>query len=353
MKQISAEVLRRIGIQLFTGCGAPLEDVLILVDHLVDTSLMGLDSHGIMRYSQYVDGVMDGTIKPGVPVHITKESPSTATVDCGFNFGQVGAKFMVRVVCEKAKQENIACVVSENCNHIGRLGAYTQEIAENNLVGFGVVNSSKHGHWVVPYGGRQGRLATNPLSFAVPSNGLHPIVLDMSTAMVSEGKIRAVMYQGKTMPQGFIQDAEGKPVTDPVAFYGPPKGTILPLGSPYHGYKGFGLGLLVEILGGVLAGNSTAEDLPYINGLCLVAINPEAFAGSDIFKGLIDEMTGYMKTTPPAMGFDEVVLPGELDFRTYEKRLKEGIPVDEDVWQLIKQASQKVGVTIPELDETL
>lgn len=84
-----------------------------------------------------------------------------------------------------------------------------------------------------------------------------------------------------------------------------------------------------------------------------MAINPEAFAGSDIFKGLIDEMTGYMKTTPPAMGFDEVVLPGELDFRTYEKRLKEGIPVDEDVWQLIKQASQKVGVTIPELDETL
>jgi hydroxycarboxylate dehydrogenase B len=344
MKVMPASDLRKIGITIFTACGAPPDEAASLVDHLVETSLMGLDSHGIMRYAQYVDGVLGGQIKPGAPVRIVKETPTTAVVDCGFNFGQVSASYMVRVVCEKAAQMNVACVVSENCNHVGRLGAYVQKIAENNLVGLAVSNSSKHGHWVVPFGGREGRLATNPLAFGVPTSGPHPMVFDMSTAMIAEGKIRSLMYQGKTVPEGFIQDAAGNPVTDPKAFYGPPKGTILPLGSPHHGYKGFGLSLMAEILGGVLGGNSTAKDQAYINGLCMIALNPEAFAGVDVFTALMGELADYMQGTPPAPGFTEIVMPGELDFRMYEKRSQEGIPVDEDVWNLIVASAQKVGI---------
>jgi hydroxycarboxylate dehydrogenase B len=348
MKLVSAEKLRRIGIQLFMACGTPPGEASILVNHLVETSLMGLDSHGIMRFSQYIDGVLEGKIKPGAPIKILKETPTTAVVDCGFNFGQVSAKFMVDVVCKKASQMNIACVISENCNHIGRLGAFVQEIAERNLVGYGVSNSSKHGHWVVPYGGREGRLATNPIAFAVPSTGSHPIVLDMATSMVSEGKIRSLMYQGKSLPEGFIQDAGGNSITDPKDFYGPPKGTILPLGSPYHGYKGFGLSLMAEILAGILGGNSISEDLPYVNALCLIAINPEAFAGIEVFKNLIEEMSDHIRNTPPASGFSEVILPGDLDFKTFEKRSVDGIPVDENVMNLILESAQKVGVSILE-----
>lgn len=348
MRVFSADYLRKIGIQIFTACGAPPGEAATLVDHLVETSLMGLDSHGIMRIPQYVEGVLEGKIKAGAPIRIIKETPTTATVDCGFNFGQVGAMFMAEVVCEKALQAGIACVVSEACNHIGRLGAYIQAITERNLVGIGFSNSSRHGHWVVPYGGREGRLATNPLAFGVPSNGPHPIILDMATSMVSEGKIRSLMYQGSAVPEGFIQDAAGNPITDPHAFYEPKKGTILPLGSPYHGYKGFGLGLMVEILGGVLGGNSTPADLPYVNGLCLVALNPEAFAGTEAFKSLVLEMSGYMTGTPPAQGFKEVVLPGELDFRRRDRRLVEGIPVDDSVWGLILESARKVKVSIPE-----
>jgi LDH2 family malate/lactate/ureidoglycolate dehydrogenase len=348
MRVFSADQLRKIGMQIFTACGTPTNEAAILVDHLVETSLMGLDSHGIMRYPQYVDGVLQGKIQVGAPVRIIKETPNTAVVDCGFNFGQVGARFMTDVVCAKASQVNIACVVSENCNHIGRLGAYIQAITEKNLVGFGVCNSSRHGHWVVPYGGREGRLATNPLAFGVPSNGPHPIILDMATSMISEGKIRSLMYQGTPIPEGFIQDAVGHPITDAHAFYEPKKGTILPLGSPYHGYKGFGLGLMVEILGGVLAGNSTPADLPYVNGLCLMAINPEAFTGTDTFKELILELSDYMTGTPPAQDYHEVVLPGELDFRTRDRRLVEGIPVDDSVWNLILESARKVDVSISE-----
>ena len=348
MRTFSADYLRKVGMQIFTACGAPLNEATTLVDHLVDTSLMGLDSHGIMRYPQYVDGVLEGKIKPGATIKIVKETANTAVVDCNFNFGQVGARFMTDVACQKASQVNLACVVSLNCNHIGRLGAYIQAITENNLVGFGVSNSSHHGHWVVPFGGRQGRLATNPLAFGVPTQGPHPIILDMATSMISEGKIRSLMYQGKTVPQGFIQDYSGNPITDPQSFYEPKKGTILPLGSPYHGYKGFGLSMMVEILGGVLAGNSTPTDLPYINGLCLMAINPEAFAGTETFKSLILEMAEYMTSTPPAEGFQEVIMPGELDFRTREKRLVEGIPVDDSVWSLILESARKLKVSIVE-----
>ena len=348
MKIMPASELRRIGIKIFTVCGAPPNEAADLVNHLVETSLMGLDSHGIMRYAQYVDGVLAGQMKPGAPIRIVRETPTTAVVDCGFNFGQVSARYMVQVVCEKAAQMNIACVVSENCNHVGRLGAYVQEIAGKSLVGIAASNSSKHGHWVVPFGGREGRLATNPLAFGVPTLGPHPLVFDMSTAMISEGKIRALMFQGKTVPEGFIQDAAGNQVTDPKAFYGPPKGTILPLGSPHHGYKGFGLSLMAEILAGIMGGNSTAKDQPYINGLCLMALNPEAFAGIDVFKDLMGELSKYMKGTPPAPGFTEIVMPGELDFRMYEKRSQEGIPVDDDVWRLIVESAQKVGVSISE-----
>ncbi len=346
MTVLSANELGEIGIKIFTACGTPIDEARIVVDHLVNTSLMGLDSHGVMRFAQYVDDILKGKINPGAPVTVVKETRSTATVDCGFNFGQVGAKYMTEVVCDKARQMDIACVVSKNCNHIGRLGAYTQTIAENNLIGIGFSNSSKHGHWVVPYGGRAGRLATNPISMSAPAAGPHPVVLDMSTAMVSEGKIRSTMYQGQSLPEGFIQDDAGNQVTDPRLFYGPPKGTILPLGSPYHGYKGFGLSLFAEILGGVMAGNATEEDLPYVNGLCLIAINPDAFAGRDVFKSLTGEMVDYMKSSPPAPGHDEIVLPGELDFRTYDKRLEEGIPVTESVWNLIVETAQKVGAII-------
>ena len=348
MKVFSAKYLRDVGIQLFTACGAPADEATILTDNLVQASLMGLESHGVTRYIQYTEHVLIGKIKPGAPIRVIKETPTTAIVDIGFNFGPVGASRMVDIVCQKASASNMACVVSQNCHHVSRLGSYVQKIAERDLIGLAWANSSKHGHFVVPFGGREGRLATNPIAYGIPRKTGHPIVMDMSTSMISEGRIRVLMYEGKTIPPGSVLDAAGNETTDPNVFYGPPKGTILPFGSPALGYKGFGLGLMVEILAGVLGGNSTPVDLPYINGLCLMALNPEAFCGLDNFKDLIGVMSDYMTTTPPAVGAKEVVMPGELDFRIYDKRLAEGIPLSDETWQLMVEAARKVGVNLPE-----
>jgi len=340
----STDRLREVGINLFTACGAPPEEAEIVAEELVEASLMGLDSHGVMRYIWYTEQVLEGRIKPGAPIRVIRETATTAVVDCGFNFGPVSARRMVEIVAAKAKAADVACAVSRNCHHVGRLGSYVQALAEQDLIGFGTANSAKHGHWVVPWGGREGRLATNPLAYAVPTE-TQPVVLDMSTSMIAEGKIRLLMHKGEQLPAGSIQDAEGNPTTDPNAFYGPPRGTILPFGGPL-GYKGFGLGLLVEILGGILSGVDSTVEQPNINGLCLIAINPEPFCGLSHFRRLMTKLSDYMTSTPPAPGYTEVLMPGALDFRTRRQRLADGVPVAEETWRQIVETARKVGVEI-------
>ena len=341
----TAKQLRRIGVDIFVACGAPRDEAAVVADELVEASLMGLDSHGVMRYAQYANDALDGRIRPGAPVRVVKETPATAVVDCGFNFGPVGAGVMSKVVCEKAKTAKIACVVSRNGNHIGRLGSYVQGIAGKDLFGFAVANSSRHGHWVVPWGGREGRLATNPLAFAAPTAGGWPVILDMSTSMISEGKVRVLRDQRESVPPDCVQDAAGNPTTDPNTFYGPPRGTIRPFGSQL-GYKGFGLSLLVEILGGIMAGCASSEDLPYVNGLCLIAIDPEAFCGRERFGELMEDLCAYVTGSPPAPGSQEVCMPGQLDFRTRERRLVEGIGVPEATWQQMLQIARRLEIDI-------
>jgi hydroxycarboxylate dehydrogenase B len=342
---LSAQQLRRIGIELFGACGAPPAEADIVARELVDASLMGLDSHGVVRYAFYVDEVRNGHIHPGAPWHVVKETPTSAVLDFQHNFGPLNATRLVEIVRLKAQQAHMACGVSLHSHHIGRLGATVQKLAEGGLFGFAVVNSYKGGHWVVPWGGRAGRLATNPLAYAVPTSG-RPVVLDMSTSMIAEGKIRVLMHQGKPVPPGCILDGAGRPTTDPRAFYGPPHGTILPLGGAL-GYKGFGLSLLVEVLGSLLAGEALSDEYRYMNGLCVMALDPEAFCGRERFRQLMDDLCAYVTSSPPAEGSAEVVMPGTLDYRTYDRRLAEGIPVDDETWRIIGESATKVGVSLP------
>ena len=344
MKTFPADDLRALGEELFVACGVPEEEAAIVANELVEASLMGLESHGVTRYIWYTEEVLNGHLKPGAPIRVIKETPTMAIVDCGYNFGPVGATRMVEIVCDKAWQSGIAFVVSQHCHHIGRLGAYVQKAAEQGLFCLATANSSKHGHFVVPWGGREGRLATNPLAYGVPTGG-RPIVMDMSTSMISEGKIRVLMHEGKPVPEGRILDGYGDPTTDPKAFYELPRGTILPFGGKL-GYKGFGLGLLVEILSSTMAGEAITDDYRYINGLALIALDPEPLCGAERFRHLVDALTTYITTTPPAPGHDEVIMPGELDFRMREQRLREGIPLPDETWRQIVETAKRVGVHV-------
>ncbi|MCL5069392.1 MAG: Ldh family oxidoreductase, partial [Actinobacteria bacterium] len=252
------------------------------------------------------------------------------------------------IVIEKANKNNIAVAASRHCNHIGRLGSYTQRVAQTGLFGFAAVNSSRHGHFVAPFGGAEGRLATNPLSYAVPTKG-DPILLDTSTSMVSEGKIRVLMHQGKKLPENCILTSDGRPTNIPEEFYKPKKGTILPFGGEM-GYKGFGLGLLVEILGSTFSGVALTPDGEkdeYINGFFIMAINPEVFGieKNEIIKNM-EALKKYIKSAKQAQGSKGIFMPGELDFNTRTERLTDGIEVANETWKQIANAAKLFNVVL-------
>jgi LDH2 family malate/lactate/ureidoglycolate dehydrogenase len=327
---------------LFRAAGAPADEAALTADHLVTSSLMGCDSHGIMRVPEYLAQVVEGTIVPGAPVVVERRSGATARVDCGRNFGPVGATRAMEVAIAIAGESGVACVTTHRCNHVARLGAYAQQAAECGLIAIATCNSPIGGHFVLPWGGKEGRLATNPIAYAVPTGG-DPILADFATSVAPEGKVRWYRNSGLPLPPGWIQDADGRPSTDPDAFYGPPRGGLVPLGGPV-GYKGFALGLLVEILGSALAGIGSADASIVGNGVCCIAIDPTRFVPFDRFRSLMDDLSAYVRSSPPAEGAGEVLMPGAREFRTRRARLEEGIAVDDATWDALRGHAARLGL---------
>lgn len=345
MPILQSDLLRNFTREIFEACGSPSEEAAIVADHLIEANLMGVDSHGVIRITQYVDDVREKAIIPGAPITSTNETQTTAIVDGGWNFGLVVAWRAMEVGMAKARLHHTACVVTRRCGHAGRLGAYTQLAAENGFIAFAVCNSPRHGHFVLPWGGREGRLATNPISYGVPTNLGHPVVSDFSTAAAPEGKIRLCRDERRAVPKGWIVDAEGNPTTNPADFYGPPMGAIRPFGGE-SGYRGYALSLLVELMGSTLAGQDITVDRPG-NDLAFILVDVSAFLPHQKFYGLVERVSQYMKSSPPAEGFEEVLLPGDPEFRTADKRQRSGIPVDDGIWNRILDCADSLGVKWP------
>jgi uncharacterized oxidoreductase len=334
----------RIGSALFEATGAPPAQARLVAEGLATSSAMGHDSHGAIRIPEYVERVARGTIIPGAKVEVEQSADGTAIVDCGHNFGAVGAHFATATAINLARDHKVACVVTRRCNHVGRVGAYVQAAAECGLIAIATCRSPVHGHFVLPWGGSEGRLGTNPIAYAVPTGG-DPIVADISTCVAPEGKIRVYKNQGKPVPEGWIVDAHGRATTDPAAFYGPPRGAILPLGGP-AGHKGYALGLLVEILGSALAGLAPTDPAVLGNGLCFLVVDPGAFCPIESFRSLVDQTVAYVKSSQPSAAGGEVLVPGEIEFRTLRRRMVEGIPVDEPTWEAIHHAARELQVDL-------
>ncbi|MFP6769669.1 MAG: Ldh family oxidoreductase [Planctomycetaceae bacterium] len=337
--------LQSLGEALFAAAGASREEARVVAGHLVESSLLGHDSHGILRLPEYLGFVADGSIVPGAKIAIDRRSPTSAVIDCGHGFGPVGGVRAVELASELARDTGTGCVVTRRCNHVARLGAYVQAAADKALVALAFCNSPIHGHFVLPAGGREGRLATNPIAYAFPTDG-DPILADFSTSVAPEGKIRVYRNRGETLPEGWVQDADGQPTTDPERFYGSPRGGILPLGG-VAAHKGYALGLLVELLASTLAGLRCDDPGSGGNGVCFLVIDPLRFVEEEEYRRLVAGTRDYMKTSAPAPGIDEVLVPGELEFRTKQRRMAEGIPVDPVAWEQIVEHAQRLGVPLP------
>ena len=349
MPVFAAGDLRRLGSDLFAAVGVPREEAELVADHMVESGLLGHDSHGVLRYPQYVESVRSGKVVPGAPFEILSEAPRIAHVSGNWNFGPVTAHRAAQLAASKARDGAVAAVTVRSCNHVARLGRFAAQIAASgDLVGMLFCNGHGSDHSTAPFAGAEKRLPTNPLAAAVPSGREWPILLDMTTSMTSGGAMRLYRNRREPVPEGFIIDAGGAPTTDVEKYYA--GGALLPLGFPGTGHKGFGLAVAVDILAGALSGaGCSRQDPPEAgNALLIAALNVAAFVPLDEFLEEVGQFAQRVKSSPPADGFDEVVLPGEKSHRVREQRLRAGMPVDESAWEQIRAVAAELGVALPE-----
>ncbi|HIE29369.1 TPA: Ldh family oxidoreductase [Candidatus Poribacteria bacterium] len=356
MPIFSADYLKRAGIAIFKGAGAPDDEAEIVMRLLVKANLVGHDSHGVIRIPQYIHLIQHGDLHPGIAIEIVKETPSTAVINGNWGFGQVIASKAMEIAIQKAKTHSVSTVGAHHSNHVGRMADYAIMAAEENMIGMVMVNNHGAAQHVAPYGGKERRLSTNPICFAVPTGRketsasqttAEPLVVDITTSVVAEGKVRVARNRGQSIPEGWIIDTDGKPSTNPADLYADPPGAILPFGG-IVAHKGFGLSLMVDILTGTIsnAGFSRANPPRIGNAVFLTVINISSFMPIEEYLEQVDAFIEYVKSSKPMPGFDEVLVPGEPETRMEKKRLAEGIFVEDETWKQINDAAKSVGVIL-------
>jgi uncharacterized oxidoreductase len=346
--KLSQGLLKELTTSIFSRLGAPLAHAEIVAHHLVESNLVGHASHGVMRITQYSNAIQDGELIPHANPQLIKDHVAGAVLDGRQGFGQVAGLEAMSLAIKKARETSVAAVTVYDSYHSGRLGAYTQYAAQAGLIGIVMVNAGGGGQSVVPFGGSERRLATNPFSISAPSGGDFNPMLDVATSMIPEGKVRDTHRRGELLPPGCIVDNQGRPSRDPVDFYASPPGALLPWGGPI-GYKGFGLAFMIDILAGVLSGAGCCrpENLPARDGLLFIAIDIKHFVNVQQFLDQVRELTEYVKSCPPSPGFDEVFAPGELEHQEYLRRAEHGIELDDFTWTEIKAHADRLGIEIP------
>lgn len=346
MPTFTAEYLKRISREVFLAAGIPSEDAELVSDSLVTSNLMGMDSHGIIRVIQYLDLLAEGKIVPGVKLEIVTDTPAMAVARGGWGIGQVIARQAAMLAVEKARQCGIGAVSVGECSHTGRVGEHTAWVAEHGMLGLATVNSHGAATHVAPWGGREGRLSTNPISFAAPMNAQPPLVVDVATSVTAEGKIRVARNSGKKLPDAWVISADGQISDDPNDLYGPPRGAILPLGG-IVGHKGYALSIMIDILSGSLSGAGLSGSGTRLgNGFYIQAIDIQKFVPMEEFYERIGQFAAFLKSSKLAPGFSEILMPGEYEYRMMDKRLKEGIVVDDETWRQLSSKAAQFGVQL-------
>jgi uncharacterized oxidoreductase len=342
--------LKQLGAALFARVGVPPAEAELVADHLVESSLLGHDSHGPLRFPQYVEMVRQGAVVPGAQARVLRATRCLAQVSGNWNFGPVSAQAAMRLALELAAQAPLVVVTLKDCNHVARLGRFAALAARENRIALMAANGHGGDLAVAPFGGTERRLPTNPLCLALPTRRPWPLVLDMTTSAISGGALRLHRNLGTPAPPDRLIDAKGQPTTDVAAYYGPPPGAMLSLGFPGAGHKGFGLAVMVDLLAGALsgAGCSRADPERSGNALFIALIDIGAFTPLERYFQEAEQFIAWIKSSPPAPGVEEVLLPGEQAWRASQERLRQGIAVDERAWTQIRALAAELGVDLPD-----
>lgn len=332
---IGSERLRELGRGILTAADAPPDIAAVVIDHLVEANLAGHDSHGVIVIPRYLDEIRRGYLAPEARPRIVRETGSTALVDARRGFGHHAALFATDLGVRKAREAGVSLVGVVECGHIGRLGTYASRAAEQGAVSF-IANGGLSPH-VVPFGGKKAAVGTNPVAFGFPADRGPDFMADFATSSVAGNKLLVARAKGESVPPGLLLDKEGNPTTNPADFWD--GGGLLPFG----GHKGYALGLVSALLASVLTG---ALETAYDWGVCILSIDAGVFRPATEVRQAADRAFARVKSTPPAEGSAGVMIPGEPELATRERRLRDGIPLDDDTWAGLAAAAARLGIPL-------
>lgn len=353
MPRFSPEVLKGFASDLLRKGGFSEEECRVTAESLVLANICGYDSHGVMRIPQYIEFLAAGEVVSNTELTVISEGAVRFVADANRGVGQIQARRLLSILSQKARAEGLAAGSLRHCGHIGRLGEYCEIAAAEGLVTMLAVNSHGGVVRVAPPGGISPRISTNPIAVGVPQASAQgkqtPIVLDFSTSATAEGKVRVKKIAGQACPPGWLLDNQGQPTTDPGTLYGTPPGSILPFGGD-QAYKGFGLGLMVELLCGALSGGASAREKPYpMKGNCvlMLVIDPSKFAGADFFASEVNQLTQYIRGCPTVEGVATITLPGDPERQRMDAVEQGGIEIEGGNWKALADLANRLGVRVP------
>ena len=344
----SAFALKHFATQLFQAASVPADEAEIVAASLVEANLRGHDSHGVMRIRDYVRQLRLGELMPGVELAVRTETAAMLAADAQFGFGQIQARRLMTRLMDKASSLGIASGTLMRCGHIGRVGEWVELAAEAGFAALVAVNDNGSLRVVAPPGGTEPQISTNPLAIGVPTSD-GPLVLDISTSAVANGKIRLALAEGVPCPDGWLLDGEGNSTNDPNVRRAEPCGTIQPLGGTQAGYKGFGLGLMLDILVGGLSGGfcPPQEDADSCNNVLAIVWKPQQFGGTEHFLMQAGQLIASTRHSRRKAGVERIRLPGDRSREVREQRLRDGIPFDEGNWQRLVKTAAELNVSLP------
>ena len=348
---IDAGALRACMERIFEKEGFSSEDARAIADVLMQADLFGIESHGAQRLMYYHRNIRSGSVNVSAKPEVLRETPVSALIDGHFGMGALVAQFAMRMAIEKAKQSGVGMAVVRDSSHYGIAGYYTLMAEREGLAAFSMTNT---GPIMVPTFGREMMLGTNPMAFCMPADPV-PFWFDASTTVVTLGKVEVCQKRGRPMPQGWTIGPDGAPCTDAsrmnASILAGERGGILPLGGEgetHGGHKGYGLGIMVEALTGVLAQGMTSPQMCGAHGdhTChfLLAFDPAMFGDPADIRARMSAYLAALRASEKMPGCARIYTPGEKAFDAMARRLREGVPVEENTLAEVRQIAGELGV---------
>lgn len=340
------DALIQFSQQLMMKAGMPQDKAHSVADVLVRGDGFGMNTHGLTLLPPYLRDIASGGMRVEGEPEVIRDFAACLTLDGKKLPGPWLVQNAVREGMARAERYGTAVISIQNSHHAACLSCYLQEATDNGFAIFIALTDPGH-RSVAPFGGTSPVLTSNPIAFGAPTSG-QPILIDMSTSMITNGAASRKLKTGEQFDWPVLQDAQGNPSTDPAVLTTNPPGTILPLGGVEAGHKGYAIGLMTEVLSGCLSGRGRAEKRDgWSASITITLYAPGALAGTDTYLRQVDALVNACHDSPPKPGVKEVLIPGERGLRSLAQSKKEGVILPEWLVKTFEEMAQAQGLTFP------